>query len=278
MTPTHAPPSAASREHAVGLKAHLRLLAIGRTTYRVISLRAATRARFSTNRYHDTWHILTDGAGARVLGRLMFGLAYQRHPNTLVFLGGDHLVTTPFDADRAMPIALVPDELTKVDAAVLSMVREKSSRVPPACTVRIHTFGLPAEEAFGDFRRYRFRETERLYGRERMDSLGGCVVYRAPQRVLSARGVQVYRMQNAWRAGTSEYIFLADRWHRNQRGVDGEVQVFPDFGDRVSAAQFARRKVLGADRPLRGEAERFSVYDATEAQLAVLRRAKRGAT
>ena len=61
--------------HTRPLKLHLRIIDVGRTTYRVASLRPASRIRFSTNFFHDTWHIVSSPAGAFLLGRLLWGLA-----------------------------------------------------------------------------------------------------------------------------------------------------------------------------------------------------------
>jgi len=73
------------------LKLHLRVLEVHRKTLRVVSLRPQLGARFSTNYYHDTWHILAGVDGADVLGRLLWGLAFQRQPGTLILIDGDHL-------------------------------------------------------------------------------------------------------------------------------------------------------------------------------------------
>lgn len=43
----------------------------------MVTLRPGTNALFSTNFYHGTWHILSDWHGARLLGRLLWGRAYQ---------------------------------------------------------------------------------------------------------------------------------------------------------------------------------------------------------
>ena len=85
--------------HAKGLKMHLREVRVGSYTYRVVSLRASTTTRFSTNYFHQTWHLLTDGEGAALLARLFWGLAFQRMPGTLLLIEAEHLVPTPFEAD-----------------------------------------------------------------------------------------------------------------------------------------------------------------------------------
>jgi hypothetical protein len=60
------------------LKMHLRLLRLGGDTYRVVTLRPSTRVGFSTNFYHQTWHIVSSQRGSRLLARLLWGLSFQR--------------------------------------------------------------------------------------------------------------------------------------------------------------------------------------------------------
>jgi hypothetical protein len=66
-------------------------------TLRVLSLPPSTRARFSTNFFHETWHIITDREGARVLAELLWALSYHRTPSTVVLLHGEHLVPSHDD-------------------------------------------------------------------------------------------------------------------------------------------------------------------------------------
>src|SRR5690606_36912126 len=69
--------------------------------YTVVTMRQGTDARLSTNFYHGTWHILSDWHGARLLGRLLWGLAYQRRPGTLVLIGPPFIDPNPFDGTRS---------------------------------------------------------------------------------------------------------------------------------------------------------------------------------
>lgn len=54
---------------------------------------------FSTNRYHQTWHVLSGLRGAQLLAHLLWGLAYQRVPGTLVVIGAPWLNPEPFAPD-----------------------------------------------------------------------------------------------------------------------------------------------------------------------------------
>ena len=141
MTAATADDVAANRR---GLEVHLRVVVIAGTTYRAVSPRPATRARFSTNYFHDTWHVVTGCGGAAVLGRLLWGLAFQRRPGTLIVIDGPHLVTTPFEGDRPDPIVIVPAGLTGFDADHLRALRRRLRAGVPPTTIRWQTFGLPA--------------------------------------------------------------------------------------------------------------------------------------
>jgi hypothetical protein len=83
------------------LRLHRYPLRLDGREYTVITPRPGTGARFSTNRYHDTWHVLSDLRGARLLARLLWGLAYQRVPGTMVAIGPPLLDPNPFDAEPA---------------------------------------------------------------------------------------------------------------------------------------------------------------------------------
>ncbi|MFI0419530.1 hypothetical protein [Spongiactinospora sp. 9N601] len=70
--------------------------------FTVLTLRPGMDVRFSTNRHHETWHLLSDLRGARLGERLLWGLPYQRRPGTVI---------VP-DRPQPVPVALVPAHLT----------------------------------------------------------------------------------------------------------------------------------------------------------------------
>ncbi|HVK72694.1 MAG TPA: hypothetical protein VM734_05215 [Kofleriaceae bacterium] len=250
-------PDAHAAANARGLKVHLRLVPSGAMTYRVVTLRPVTRVRFSTNYFHDTWHILTGRAGAMVLGRLLWGLAFQRQPGTLVLIDAPHLVSTPFEADRADPILLVPAGLTSVEASTLRELRRRLRTPGPGTTIRWQTFGLPAAlEGDRDGRRWSHAEQRTELDREQMSRRGGFVCYTAPASLLRAHAVGIYAMSDCV---DMTYYPLAER-RRRRWSPDGEVQVFHDFDRDVAAAAIARREVVGADRPLVDDEERWAVW------------------
>ena len=129
------------------MKLHRHIVPCGGRSYTVITLRPGTTARFSGNYYHDTWHILSDLHGARVLSRLLWGLAYQRVPGTLVLIDRPQLDTEPFSGVSADPIALVPSELTSLPERAAREIRTRLPLTRPAGTVRWQTSGLDAAVA-----------------------------------------------------------------------------------------------------------------------------------
>lgn len=235
---------------ARSFKVHLRIVELYGAALRVVTLRPQDTVRFSTNYFHDTWHILVGKHGAMVLGRLLWGLAFQRQPGTLVLIDEPHLRPTPFEADRPDPILLVPDGLTAVDDDALRALRIRLRRSPPApTTIRWHTFGMvPAISASnadpGQYWGFR-REHRHLYLREQMSRRAGMVCYTAPQPILREHGLGIYQMRGA------SYFPLADSHARSYYGIDGEVQYIDDFDRDVSTAIRARREVLGDDAPHR---------------------------
>ena len=267
----NAPDPTRSAANATALKVHLRVVPIGHTTYRVVTLRPSMGVRFASNYFHDTWHIVTGIAGAHVLGRLLWGLAFQRQPGTLVMIDAPHLVPTPFEADPSDPVLLVPAGLTRFDADDLARLGRTLRRAPVAPrTIRWHTFGMRAAFAGEPPHRpchARPRPVEVL-SRERMSRTAAFVCYTAPPALLRDHGRGIFRIAGE-RYGS--YHPLAEhrhgRWH-----FDGEVQILPDFDEAV-----ARREVIG-DRAIASEVARQAVFDRRSEVEHRRRRAYRRAT
>ncbi|MDQ3366702.1 MAG: hypothetical protein M3680_14855 [Myxococcota bacterium] len=270
-----------------GLAVHLRVFAIHGATLRVVTLRPQTTARFSTNYFHDTWHILAGGDGAAIFGRLLWGLAFQRHPGTVVLIDRTHLVPTPFEADPPTPILLVPAGLTAVEVDTLRALRQRLRRAPsPPTTIRWHTFGMPAALAAAAAPRHQpwrrdpagdvWRDAEHraLRTRERMSKRAGFICYTAPAAILRSHALAIYRMRTC--VGSSSYHPLAEHSSGHRWGIDGELQLIPHFDDAVSAAVVARREVLG-DRPaaLVSDDDRQRLYRRTDRALERLHASRR---
>jgi hypothetical protein len=262
------------RDFGDGMKLHLRTLTLAGRTYRLITLRPGTDARFSTNYFHDTWHILSDGDGARLLARLLWGLAYQRQEGTLIALYGEHLWPTPFDADPSQPILLMPVPLTVPDAHAFRALKDRLPRLgPPDGTVRWQTFGLDQEVAARNAREGHFlipsrnQDARRLWNQERMTLCGGWICYAAPLPILRDQAASVAQISSwmpRFNMGYDAYHYLADQGGHRHPG-DGEVQIFPDYRRQVSEARVARREVRAESAYADPERLRQAVWDQRDA-------------
>lgn len=253
--------------------------AIHRVVLRVVTLRPQTPARFSTNYFHDTWHILAGNDGAVLFGRLLWGLAFQRQPGTLLLIEDSHLVPTPFDGDPPDPILVIPEGLTSVDDDLLSALKLRLRRAPGLPrTIRWHTFGMPAA-----LQRDRMTLRSEAIGlraqrsRERMARRAGFVCYTAPPDILRSHALGIYRM-HVWGGPLGGYHPLAEHGtHHVWWGYDGEFQMIPGFADAVSAARVARREMVTRGR-LATDRELVAIYprkDSAEHRLRTARRRPR---
>jgi hypothetical protein len=227
------------------MKLHRHAVSIGGRSYTVITLRRGAYARFSNNFYHGTWHILSDLHGARVLGRLLWGLSYQRVAGTLVLIDRPNIDPSPFSAAPADPIVLVPSDLTVLPERAARALRSRLPLTRPEGTVRWHTPGLDlalaarrddptASRAAAIAGMWKDRDEA-----HRIARTGGLVTFAATPRLLRDWAVEVYRLGEQGENGM-DCAFLGYEW----RLPDGEVQIFTDYRRRVNAARAARREIL----------------------------------
>jgi hypothetical protein len=250
------------------LKLHLRLLEIGRRQIRVVTLRPSCGVSFSTNYFHDTWHILVGPDGTALLARLFWGLAFQRHRDTLILIDHPHLVSTPFDGDPSDPILLVPDQLTHIDDDLLRELKHRMRRPPHPTTIRWHTFGMPVSSK-NTARNWRDLHGKPIWLRERMTRRAGFVCYTAPPAILRLQAELIHRMRS------DDYHYLAENHPGAIRG-DGEVQAIPHFATRVAAARAIRRQLRPDARGwLAGTDDAYAIDCGVEATLRRRRLARR---
>lgn len=238
------------------LKLHRREVRLDGKDFTVISPRPGTAVRFATNYYHDTWHILSDLHGARLLGRLLWGLSYQRRPGTMIVIDQSFLDSTPFEAEPSTPFALVPSRLTHLSSNALKQLRQQLPfRTPAAGTVRWQTPGLARADT-------RSTRIDRKNEQHQLCRTGGLIVFAGTTAILRGWAEFTHRLGEYIDKGMDYTELDGPRWR-----PDGEVQIFNDYHRRVSAARVARRELLAEG----AEPDAEAVWDRGEAV-----RARRG--
>ena len=212
--------------------------------YTVLSPRPGLGCRFATNRFHETWHVLADRDGIRLLARLCWALAYQRRPGTLALIDSSLLVPNPFDADPSSPIAILNNDLGSLRRSETDDLHaELPFRDAPAGTVTLNTRGL--DEALRDVRAYRASEEKAGHSwnahqqRRWIDKVNGIIVIAAPSPVLRGLGVALSLLATPGAGGNEGDAEVLD-WPKGT----GEIQLIDDFADSVSRAVRARERLF----------------------------------
>lgn len=234
---------AAARSVGDGLKLHRHAVRSVGHVRTVITLRPGSRARFSTNRFHDTWHVLSDDYGARLLARLLWGLSYQARPGTIVLIDRPFLTPNPFDADPADPIVLVPGWCTPFDDRTARRLKARLPLAKSDGTVRWRTFGLDRTLEPGGVQDW-WDRTRHLPQTGRVARSGGLLVL-TPGTPEAARAWALDAARLDTRRYGTAHVYL-DPW---DRGHEGEIQLFRRFRPMVSEASRARAQVLSRARP-----------------------------
>lgn len=238
------------------MKLHRHAVMLDARPYTVITLRADADVRFSTNRFHETWHVISDEAGAKTLARLLWGLAYQRHEGTLVLIDGRHLDPNPFDAEPADPIVLLPSHLSVLTRQAARALRRLSWTKPDG-TVRWHTHGLDTRTAeFHQWRETPYGQREYPFipaptGWEAVERVGGLLVLAGGPQTLRQWAVyaELMRIVEPWH---TDYEYLADR--------EGEIQIFRNYHRDVGIARQARAEILGTAHPSDSQQLREAIW------------------
>jgi hypothetical protein len=236
---------------------HRRQVRLERRTWTALSLRPSQPERFATNRFHDTWHVLSDVGGAHLLGRICWAMAYQRIEQTIFVIDRTHLVTNPFDADPSSPIIVINSDLgTPTHGERTALKRFLPWRQPSEGRVSLSAHGLDLLDSLDEF----FKEQERTgerYVNERqrrwVDRADGLLTVAAPTPVLREWGALLTRLGERSHKGM-DYTELD--WPIQ----NGEVQVFDDFRARVSRALVARQRLFpGRDHEMLNDDERNAI-------------------
>jgi hypothetical protein len=246
------------------LKVHRRSLRLDGLEYTILSPRPSEAARLATNRYHETWHVISDGAGAQLLARLCWAMAFQQRERTLVLVDAPLMVPNPFDADPSTPIVIANNDLGPIGRDAVKDLRTKVPLEAPSMgTVVLQTRGLDAAlEDEAAFHRRDDQATWRSQHQKRrwIDGTNGLLVLAAPPPVLRGWGVDLSTLGRDTRRGM-DWSYL-DHPEKN-----GEVQVISDFAGHVDAA-IAVRNQLFPDKShgLLSEDERAQVWAARRAE------------
>jgi hypothetical protein len=141
-----------------------------------------------------------------------------------------------------------------VNASVLRALKDRLNRLgSPTQTIRWHTFGLDA--ALRQQQREGRRSAQEslwwwgnqlIWMQERMQRLGGLIVYSAPPPVLRQQALAIHslRVGTGMRASGMDYRDLARQTSEDSWFGDGEVQIFADYTERVAAAVQARQELV----------------------------------
>jgi hypothetical protein len=229
------------------VKLHRRHIVLDGRTFTALTLRPSNECRYATNYFHQTWHVLTDVAGARLLGQLCWSLASQRGEATIVVIDNPHLVPNPFDADSSSPIVITNADLGPLNKKALAQLKQLLPlRARSEGSVPLATSGLQRLLDGG--------ATSQLLDRHQasgvwwndhqrrgwIDRVKGIVVLSAPAPVLQWWAVRLCELGSTWHRG-SDYTGL-DHPLKNRR--DGEVQIFEDFTAMVTTAGETRSRIF----------------------------------
>ena len=241
------------------IKLHRRTRVLDGRACTVLTPRPSQPERFATNSFHNTWHVLTEPPGARLLARLMWVMSYQRKPGTVLLLDHPLLVTNPFDADPSLPILIVNSDLGGPSRAGLDALEAALPlRTPSDGTVKARTDGFSRMLADGPSRWDRDVGRPAHQLRHWIDRAQNVLVFAAAPPELRTWAEEVARVA-AW----------VDE-HPESSGTDaefpnrvGEVQIFCDYTERVAQAQRVRRDLFpGRDHAELLDLERQAVWAA----------------
>jgi hypothetical protein len=228
------------------LKVHRRSLRLGELEYTILSPRPNVGVRFATNRFHDMWHVVSDIAGARLLARLFWAMAFQQRPRTIVLIDKPLLIPNPFDGDPSAPIIIGNNDLGPLGREIVNALRAKLPLgMPSMGTVILQTRGLDAALHDQDaFRRRDDQASWRDQHRQRrwIDGSDGPLVMAAPPPVLRQWGVELSNLGQPLHHGLDwSYLDYPEK--------SGEVHVIDDLTTQVETAVALRRRLF----PEKGE-------------------------
>jgi len=236
------------------LKFHVRDVRLGTRVFRVISPRPGLSMRFATNYFHDTWHIVCDGNGWRLLSRVFGSLSIEKMPNTLFWIGPELMEPAPFDQEPSRPVLIVPSTVTHIgkDDVKQLVVKLKRCRYPSR-TIR---WNAPP-----DIERVLLRWLEKPRHVETR-LVGGAITIRAEALALRELSWRTYPDLDLKTKTT--YFYLDDarglRW-MDHGNVDGEIQYYRHFAMISRESATTRKRILDRNPVLQGDALVQEIHD-----------------
>lgn len=229
-----------------GTKLHRRTVVLDGRPHTVLGLRPSATERFAVNLFHDTWHIVTHPAGAKLLSALLWHMSSTRDPHTLVVVDRPFLDTNPFDAAPSPPIVLAPADRTPFgDRAARDLRRQLPLSAASEGPVRLQLPGFT--EALADTAEWLKRQKlvydgyDERHRRPAIRTRSGVLVLPARADRLREWAVQIGSI-SPHGPDSYGYDFVNTDYSL-------EVQVFADYRDRVTAARLARAEVLAEGAP-----------------------------
>jgi hypothetical protein len=226
------------------LKVHRRALRLDGLEYTILSPRPSETARFATSRLKETWHVVSDGAGAQLFARLCWAMAFQQRERTFVLIDMPLLLPNPLDADPSVPIVIANSDIGPIGPGALDALRsELPLDTPSMGTVVLQTRGLDiALEDEAAFHRRDDQTTWRNEYQKRhwIEGTNELLIMAAPPPVLRGWGVELSNLAKHPHPGMEWATYL------DHPEKTGGVEVIGDFATHVDAA-IAKRNQLFPD-------------------------------
>jgi hypothetical protein len=175
------------------MKLHLRVLKIDQKEVHLITLRPEADAKFWIAYHHPVWWMCTGYKETNLLARLLWGLSYQKQPNTMILIDRPHIQDIAPEIPKAIspPLLILPTNLSSVSDTLLQGLKSQLKQAKtPTKTIRWRTFGLDIAQENEDM-------AEELRGEPSKDKdkyfyAQSFVCYTAPPHILRHRAYRLY--------------------------------------------------------------------------------------
>ena len=237
-------------------KVHRRNVQLGSRAFSVLSLRPSTTHRFAMNRFHETWHILCDAGSAHYLARLLWALSFQKRPNTVLVIDGDHIVPNPFDGEPSPSFVFANQATT----AINQRQSEQLARMLPLHGGRFSKAPCGTVVMQSQGRNHALAERHDRYPESTSGSAWytkGAAFFALPSEELRFLSLHCDQFDDMERP--TDAVFFGPCKQPNSWYPEGEIQTLAGFGPRVKDVQQRRRRTYGDRSPLTPE-ERMSLW------------------